>query len=118
MGDPFEWSYEQHGVVVCPDGDIMMFDNGHYRSKRKGQLQQGERQLFQRCALPYDREERTIRQVWQYGKEAARISFLHISVMWNIMTKAAIWSIPEGLPIKTGRTAGGAWEHGWNRGRV
>ena len=29
----FDWQYEQHACVVLPDGDIMLFDNGHFRSK-------------------------------------------------------------------------------------
>lgn len=69
VGDPFEWSYEQHGVVVCPDGDIMMFDNGHYRSKRKDSYSRAKDSYSRGVRYHIDREERTIRQVWQYGKE-------------------------------------------------
>lgn len=30
----FDWQYEQHACVVLPDGDIMLFDNGHFRAKK------------------------------------------------------------------------------------
>ncbi len=34
VGDgDFDWQYEQHACVVLPDGDIMNFDNGHFRAK-------------------------------------------------------------------------------------
>ena len=36
VGDgEFDWQYEQHACMVLPNGDIMCFDNGHYRSKVK-----------------------------------------------------------------------------------
>lgn len=30
----FEWFYEPHSCTLLPNGDIFLFDNGHYRSKR------------------------------------------------------------------------------------
>lgn len=69
VGDNFEWSYEQHGVVVCPDGDIMMFDNGHYRSKNKEHYMKAKDSYSRGVRYHIDRKNRTIEQVWQYGKE-------------------------------------------------
>lgn len=69
VGEPFEWSYEQHGAVVCPDGDIMMFDNGHYRSKVKECYSKAKDSYSRGVRYRIDKENRTIRQVWQYGKE-------------------------------------------------
>lgn len=69
VGEDFEWSYEQHGVVVCPDGDIMMFDNGHYRSKKKENYMPASQSYSRGVKYQIDRKERTIRQIWQYGKE-------------------------------------------------
>lgn len=69
VGDDFEWSYEQHGVVVCPDGDIMMFDNGHYRSKKKENYMPASQSYSRGVKYQIDQKKRTIRQIWQYGKE-------------------------------------------------
>lgn len=69
VGEPFEWSYEQHGAVVCPDGDVMMFDNGHYRSKIKEHYMKAKDSYSRGVRYHIDKENRTIRQVWQYGKE-------------------------------------------------
>ncbi len=68
-GENFEWSYEQHGVVVCPDGDIMMFDNGHYRSKKKENYMTAAQSYSRGVKYQIDKKERIIRQIWQYGKE-------------------------------------------------
>ena len=35
VGGDFDWQYEQHACMVLPNGDIMCFDNGHWRSKEK-----------------------------------------------------------------------------------
>ena len=60
ISEPFEWSYEQHGVVVCPDGDIMMFDNGHYRSKLKAHYSKAKDSYSRGVRYHIDREARTI----------------------------------------------------------
>ena len=80
----------------------MMFDNGHYRSKSKGQLQQGERQLFQRVRYHIDREERTIRQVWQYGKERGADFFSPYICNVEYYDEGRYMVHSGGLPIKTG----------------
>lgn len=69
VGDEFEWSYEQHGSVVCPDGDIMMFDNGHYRSKIKEHYMPNATSYSRGVRYHLDKQNMTIRQVWQFGKE-------------------------------------------------
>lgn len=69
VGGDFEWSYEQHGVVVCPDGDIMMFDNGHYRSKIKEHYMTAAQSYSRGVRYRIDQEKRSIEQIWQYGKE-------------------------------------------------
>lgn len=68
-GQDFQWSYEQHGVIVCPDGDIMMFDNGHYRSKKKEQYSKAKDSYSRGVRYRLDLKARTITQIWQYGKE-------------------------------------------------
>ncbi len=50
----------EHGVVVCPDGDIMMFDNGHYRSKLKAHYSKAKDSYSRGVRYHIDREARTI----------------------------------------------------------
>lgn len=69
VGQDFQWPYEQHGVIICPDGDIMMFDNGHYRSKKKEHYLKAKDSYSRGVRYHLDHEARTIAQVWQYGRE-------------------------------------------------
>lgn len=69
IGEPFEWFYEQHGCVVLPDGDIMLFDNGHYRSKDPLHYRLNKDNYSRGVRYHLDLSSRTVRQVWQYGKE-------------------------------------------------
>lgn len=66
---PFEWQYEQHACLVTPDGDIMCFDNGHYRSKDPAQYLPAQNNYSRGVRYKIDPVQKTIEQVWQYGKE-------------------------------------------------
>ena len=61
--------YEQHGCVVLPDGDIMLFDNGHYRSKNPAHYRLNRDNYSRGVRYRLDLAARTVQQIWQYGKE-------------------------------------------------
>ena len=65
----FDWQYEQHACVVLPDGDIMLFDNGHWRSKVKERYVAAKDNFSRGVRYRIDTEKMEIEQVWQYGKE-------------------------------------------------
>lgn len=65
----FDWPYEQHGCLVTPNGGIMCFDNGHYRSKIREKFLLNKDSFSRGVLYRIDREEMTIEQLWQYGKE-------------------------------------------------
>lgn len=67
--DNFDWQYEQHAAVVLPDGDIMCFDNGHWRSKNPEHYKKNRDNFSRGVRYHIDTEAMTIEQVWQYGKE-------------------------------------------------
>ena len=70
VGDgEFDWQYEQHACVILPDGDVMMFDNGHYRSKVKENYIPNSKNFSRGVRYRIDTEKMEIRQIWQYGKE-------------------------------------------------
>ncbi|MGI5948213.1 MAG: aryl-sulfate sulfotransferase [Lachnospiraceae bacterium] len=69
VGDEFDWQYEQHACMVLPNGDIMCFDNGHYRSKVKEKYIPAKDNFSRGVIYRINTEDMTIRQVWQYGKE-------------------------------------------------
>lgn len=61
--DDFEWSTGQHSLNWLGDGRLLIFDNGLARNL-------SNKPTYSR-AVEYkiDEENRTIQQVWQYGKE-------------------------------------------------
>ncbi len=65
----FEWFYEPHSCTLLPNGDIFLFDNGHYRSKRPEKRLAAKDNYSRGVIYRIDEERRTVRQVWQFGKE-------------------------------------------------
>ncbi|MGL6175226.1 MAG: aryl-sulfate sulfotransferase, partial [Cellulosilyticaceae bacterium] len=68
-GKEFEWQYEQHACVILPDGDVMMFDNGHWKSKNPANYKLAKDNYSRGVRYKIDTEKMTIEQVWQFGKE-------------------------------------------------
>lgn len=68
-GGEFEWFYEPHSCTLLPNGDIFLFDNGHYRSKRPEKRLAAKDNYSRGVVYRIDEEKRTVRQIWQFGKE-------------------------------------------------
>ncbi len=68
----FEWAWYQHAPLRMPNGNVMLFDNGDNRNYGSGALYSP--------AVEYeiDKENRTIKQVWLYGKERGEETFSRI----------------------------------------
>lgn len=71
----FDWQYEQHACLVCPNGDIMMFDNGQYRAKNKAHYRKNRDNFSRGVRYRIDTQKMEIEQVWQYGKERGQEFF-------------------------------------------
>ena len=70
VGDgEFDWQYEQHANVILPDGDVMCFDNGHFRSKNPANRILNKDNFSRGVRYRINTDDMTIRQIWQYGKE-------------------------------------------------
>lgn len=71
MGDNFEWQYAQHNITMLPNGDLMLFDNGHSRTKatKPDNGVKGDEVYSRAVVYRIDVENMTVEQVWQYGKE-------------------------------------------------
>lgn len=73
--DNFDWQYEQHACVICPNGDVMCFDNGQYRAKSKEKYIKNSENFSRGVRYRIDTEKMEIEQVWQYGKERGQEFF-------------------------------------------
>lgn len=70
VGDgEFDWQYEQHANVITPNGDVMCFDNGHWRSKNPEKYLKNKDNFSRGVRYKINTDDMTIQQVWQYGKE-------------------------------------------------
>ena len=70
VGDgEFDWQYEQHANVITPDGDVMCFDNGHFRSKNPANRILNKDNFSRGVRYKINTDKMEIEQVWQYGKE-------------------------------------------------
>lgn len=67
----FEWAWGVHCPNILQNGHILVFDNGYCRNFVP--LPTNSPNLYSR-AVEYeiDEEKKTIRQIWQYGKERGR----------------------------------------------
>ncbi|AQS60175.1 aryl-sulfate sulfotransferase [Desulforamulus ferrireducens] len=65
----FDWPYEQHACIILPNGDVMAFDNGHWRAKVKEKYVPAKDNFSRGVRYRIDTDKMEIEQVWQYGKE-------------------------------------------------
>lgn len=73
----FEWSWYQHSPVVLPNGNIMVFDNGDNRNfESTGFTRIGS--YSRAVEYKIDATNKTIQQVWTYGKERTNETFSRI----------------------------------------
>jgi arylsulfate sulfotransferase len=73
--DKFDWQYEQHACLITPEGDVMCFDNGQYRSKNKENYIKNCDNFSRGVRYHIDTDKMEIEQVWQYGKERGQEFF-------------------------------------------
>ncbi len=64
----FEWSYGQHNVQWLENGDILVFDNGNFRSKTKDEIIDVTEGYSRAVIYRVSEKNMTIEQIWQYGK--------------------------------------------------
>ena len=67
--DTFDYSWGTHAPILMPNGNLLAFDNGTYRNF--------ENTVHFSRAVEYhiDEKEKTVSQVWQYGKERGQEFF-------------------------------------------
>ena len=65
----FEWQWAQHGAIVTPQGDIMCFDNGQWRSKTKEQSVPAKKNYSRGVRFRLNTKAMEVEQLWQFGKE-------------------------------------------------
>ena len=68
VGEGFEWSWAQHQPSLLPNGDILLFDNGNFRSFDADSAVLAYRNASRGVIYRIDEEAMTVRQMWQHGR--------------------------------------------------
>ncbi len=76
VGDNFEWQWCQHDPMILPDFDnnldtidILLMDNGQSKSFTKEGSVLPENNYSRGVHFRIDQKNKTVSQIWQYGKE-------------------------------------------------
>lgn len=68
----FEWNWYQHAPLLMPNGNVMLFDNGDNRNFRD------EGPYSRAVEFDIEAADRTVRQVWSYGKDRGEETYSRI----------------------------------------
>lgn len=68
----FEWNWYQHATKVMPNGHVTLFDNGDNRNFT------GIEKYSRAVEYEIDAANKTVKQIWQYGKERGAEMFSFI----------------------------------------
>ncbi len=68
----FEWNWYQHAVDKLPNGDFILFDNGDKRNFT------GDERYSRAVQYRVDESNKTIQQIWDYGKERGLFAYSFI----------------------------------------
>ncbi len=95
----FEWSWYQHSPILMPNGNLMVFDNGDNRNYTNfGPYSR---------AVEYeiDEENKTIKQVWSYGKERGEETYSRIVSKVSFLQENNTLLFSSGSVLDTGTPA-------------
>ncbi len=64
--DHSEWNWGQHAPLTLPNGNILLFNNGNYRTYDDGAI---ERTYTNAVEFELNHIDKTVSLVWEYGKD-------------------------------------------------
>ena len=65
----FEWAWYQHSPILLPNGNLMLFDNGDNRNYT------GELEYSRAVEYHIDEGNKTVQQMWEFGKSFGQETF-------------------------------------------
>ena len=71
----FEWQYHEHAARMTPQGNLLLFDNGNFRSWPPGEKQAAKDSYSRVVEYAIDANAKTVRQLWKYGGPGGEIFF-------------------------------------------
>lgn len=103
-GDTFEWNWTSHCPRFLPNGNLLVFDNGYMRHYERNR-NEGYSRIVE---YKIDEENRTVQQVWQYGKERGNecYSYAGGSVEYLPETGNVLFAAGMGVANSNGKKGG------------
>lgn len=71
----FAWQYHEHAARMTPQGNLLLFDNGNFRSWPPGEKQKAKDSYSRVVEYAIDAKAKTVREVWKYGGPGGEIFF-------------------------------------------
>ena len=74
IGSPFEWQFHQHASEITRGGNLLLFDNGNFKTQPFTGIEPiGPEANYSRAVeFEIDIQNMTVRQVWEYGSNIAQ----------------------------------------------
>lgn len=117
-GEDFDWTWGQHTPVVMPNGHILVFDNGYIRNHINKPLM-APGQYSRIVEYEIDEKNRTVRQIWDYGKERPDCYAMAMSsVQYLPETQHVLFCPGVGNKLSNGSYGGRVIELNPKRGEV
>ena len=96
----FEWAWYQHSTILLPNGNLMLFDNGENRNFV------GTGPYSRAVEYEIDEENKTIKQVWTYGKERGEETYARIVSKVTFLSENNSVLFTPGSSLNNGSAAG------------
>jgi len=102
-GDDFEWNWTSHSPRLLPNGNLLIFDNGYMRHYQRD-MQNG----YSRAVIyKIDEENKTVQQVWQYGKERGNECYAYAGGSVEYLPETGNIMFAGGMNVLTSEGRGG-----------
>ncbi|HWW38980.1 aryl-sulfate sulfotransferase [Pedobacter sp.] len=102
----FDWAWGPHTPVLMPNGHILVFDNGYYRHFQPNTMVDAD--SYSRIVeYKVDEAQRTVQQVWSYGKERGVKSFAPALSSIQFLPQTGHVLYCPGIGNKTNKGVGG-----------
>lgn len=102
-GEDFEWNWTSHSPRLLPDGRLLVYDNGYMRHYKRD-MQNG----YSRAVIyEINEEKKTVRQVWQYGKERGNECYAYAGGTVEYLPQTGNVMFAGGMNVLTSSGRGG-----------
>ncbi len=75
VGTPFEWNYGQHAPTLTPQGTLLVYDDGNFRTSPFDPPVANSNNFTRAVEYAINEQTMEVTQVWQYGQDVPQTLF-------------------------------------------